>query len=369
MPDTFPTPWLNKYNEFHIPHDVPVFDRPLYAALDDAARDYPDRPAILYGDSRISYKRLHLLAERFSASLHRLGLKKGDRVALMLPNLPQTVVAYWGILKCGGVVVMTNPLYMETELIGHLNDAGCRFMILLDTYCTKVTALRDRLPVEKFIVTAATDAVDGTGIQPVEPKNPRLKPHVISYGPHVLPFLALLVGDEQYTCPIEDPIHTVAMLQYTGGTTGTPKGVMLTHSNLGTDAAIMVSHLHMKKEVRHIFLSIMPFFHVYGLSLCCIDPVFLAAATIPVPHYSPADSLNLISRFHPTVFPSAPSVFTSLLQQKTLEKYDLTSIQICMSGSAPLPFLNGFRRSPVPASWKAMVSPRPRPSRISTPLN
>ncbi|MEF2807091.1 MAG: AMP-binding protein, partial [Desulfovibrio sp.] len=137
MPDTFPTPWLNKYNEFHIPHDVPVFDRPLYAALDDAARDYPDRPAILYGDSRISYKRLHLLAERFSASLHRLGLKKGDRVALMLPNLPQTVVAYWGILKCGGVVVMTNPLYMETELIGHLNDAGCRFMILLDTYCTK----------------------------------------------------------------------------------------------------------------------------------------------------------------------------------------------------------------------------------------
>ena len=338
MPDTFPTPWLNKYNEFHIPHDVPVFDRPLYAALDDAARDYPDRPAILYGDSRISYKRLHLLAERFSASLHRLGLKKGDRVALMLPNLPQTVVAYWGILKCGGVVVMTNPLYMETELIGHLNDAGCRFMILLDTYWTKVTALRDRLPVEKFIVTAATDAVDGTGIQPVEPKNPRVKPHVISYGPHVLPFLALLVGDEQYTCPIEDPIHTVAMLQYTGGTTGTPKGVMLTHSNLGTDAAIMVSHLHMKKEVRHIFLSIMPFFHVYGLSLCCIDPVFLAAATIPVPHYSPADSLNLISRFHPTVFPSAPSVFTSLLQQKTLEKYDLTSIQICMSGSAPLPY-------------------------------
>jgi len=187
-------------------------------------------------------------------------------------------------------------------------------------------------------VTAATDAVDGTGIQPVEPKNPRVKPHVISYGPHVLPFLALLVGDEQYTCPIEDPVHTVAMLQYTGGTTGTPKGVMLTHSNLGTDAAIMVAHLHMKKEDRHIFLSIMPFFHVYGLSLCCIDPVFLAAATIPVPHYSPADSLNLISRFRPTVFPSAPSVFTSLLQQKTLEKYDLTSIQICMSGSAPLPY-------------------------------
>ena len=337
MPDTFPSPWLKKFKEFNIPASIPVYDRPLYAVLEDAARDYPDRPAILYGDSRVSYRQLLLLAERFAASLKRLGLKKGDRVALMLPNLPQTVVAYWGILKSGGVVVMTNPLYMETEIIGHLKDADCRFMILLDSYCDKVTALRDRLPVEKFIVTAATDAVDGTGIQPAEPKNPRVKPSVIDYGPHVLPFLALLVGDERYTCPIEDPVHTVAMLQYTGGTTGTPKGVMLTHSNLATDGALLIALLHLKREDEHIFLSIMPFFHVYGLSLCCIDPVFLAAATIPMPHYSPAEALNLIDRFRPDIFPSAPSVFTSLLQQKTLGKYDLSSIQICISGSAPLP--------------------------------
>ena len=129
----------------------------------------------------------------------------------------------------------------------------------------------------------------------------------------------------------------VFMLQYTGGTTGLPKGVTLTHSNVGTNCRQVLDIIHVKAEDKHTFISLLPFFHVYGLTTGLIIPIALAATTLPLPRYVPQDVLRLIAKYKPTVFPGAPSVYISLLQQKNLAEFDLRSIKICVSGSAPLP--------------------------------
>ena len=152
-------PWLSSYAKLDIPDDVPRFAKPLHAFIDEAARDYPDRPAVLFHNRRISYARLKEDAERFAFGLKELGIGKGDRIAVMLPNIPQALIAFWGVVKNGATLVMVNPLYMETELVGHLCDAGCTAMILLDRFWAKVAPLRDRLPVKTFIVTTVADAL------------------------------------------------------------------------------------------------------------------------------------------------------------------------------------------------------------------
>ena len=138
---------------------VPDFDQPLYSLLDAAADTYPKRPAIVFQNTRISYARLQALAEVFAAALRRMGVKPGDRVAIMLPNLPQTIIAFWGVMKAGGVAVMTNPLYMESEIVHHMRDSGATHLILLDMLWAKIAPLREKLPIRKYIVTGVADAL------------------------------------------------------------------------------------------------------------------------------------------------------------------------------------------------------------------
>lgn len=159
------------------------------------------------------------------------------------------------------------------------------------------------------------------------------------------------------------------MLQYTGGTTGLPKGVILTHANLGTNCRQVLDIIDVNAETHHTFISILPFFHVYGLTTGLIIPVALAATSLPLPRYVPQDVLRLIARHKPTIFPGAPAVYISLLQQKNLAQYSLKSIRICVSGSAPLPreIFRRFQDVTALPSWKATASPKPRPSPISIP--
>ncbi len=337
-PETpLPRPWLDHYDA-GVPHSVESVTLPLFSYLDAAAAQYPHRTALIFQNTRLSYAELQRQAEIFAASLRLMGVDPGDRVAIMLPNLPQTIIAFWGVLKAGGVVVMTNPLYMETEIVHHMEDSGAEHLILLDLLWSKIAPLRERLPVRQYIVTSIADALRFplNWLYRLKSRRDHAVPNIPVDGETVLTWKSMFDTNKRFSVPLKHTETTLAMLQYTGGTTGLPKGVMLTHGNLATNCRQIIAVLQEGPETHHTFVALLPFFHVYGLSTGMIIPAALAATSLPIPRYVPRDVLKLIQKHKPTIFPGAPSVYISLMQQKDLASYNLHSIRLCVSGSAPL---------------------------------
>jgi long-chain acyl-CoA synthetase len=330
-------PWFAHYDPF-VSRTVELWNRPLYAMLDDAAKQYPHRKAVIFHNTHITYRELQKKAEQFAGALKRMGVRSGQRVAIMLPNVPQAIIAFWGIIKAGAIVVMTNPLYMEKEILAHMRDSQAEHMILLDMLWPRIAALRERIPVRNFIVTSASDSLSFplNWLYRLQRKD-HPAPSIPFDDQHVFSWKTFCKNAERFSAPIADPQNDPIMFQYTGGTTGMPKGVVLTHSNLGTNCIQVLQITNIVAEDRHAFVSLLPFFHVYGLTLGLLLPCRLAATSLPLPRYVPQDVLHLIAKHRPTIFPGTPSIYVSLLQQKNLAKYDLRSIALCVSGSAPLP--------------------------------
>ncbi|MCR5813960.1 MAG: long-chain fatty acid--CoA ligase [Desulfovibrio sp.] len=339
MNTDFPRPWLKQYPDFVQKEALERWDTSLAALLDRAAEESPERCAIIYEKTQISYAALREKAEQFAASLQKLGFKQGDRVAIMLPNLPQMIIAFWGVVKAGGVMVMMNPLYKEKEIIANLTDAGAEYIVLQDLLWPRIDALRTKLPLHTYIVTNQDDCVAFTRrlLQKFTKKSPTMAEPVPCDGKQIFSWSQFFALDHDYFPPNGITGDTPLLLQYTGGTTGTSKGVILTHGNMGTNAMQIRQFFNLSAKDQHIFLDILPFFHVYGLSLGLIQPVATAATALPLPRFDPRETLQTIAAYRPTIFPSAPAIYISLLKQKELANYDLKSIRICMSGSAPLP--------------------------------
>ncbi|MEF2230176.1 MAG: long-chain fatty acid--CoA ligase [Pseudodesulfovibrio sp.] len=335
--ETIDRPWLKAYDP-EVPATLDYEKIPLFKFLDRAAHKYPKRTAIVFKNWSITYDRLKARTEIIAANLRRAGVRRGDRVALMLPNLPQTIMAFWGVLRAGAVGVMTNPLYMETEIVHQFNDAGVRCCITLDLLWPKLEKLRDAIPVEKFFVTSIADGLKFplNLLYRLQAKKDRNSPRAPFDGQAVLPFKDLLRGKEAYTDQRVDP-EDMALLQYTGGTTGVAKGCMLTHFNLGANLQQCQSMIHTLGQQKETFLGILPYFHIYGMTTCLTWPTSMGATLAPFPRYVPLDVLKGIQKLKPTVFPGAPSLYISLLQQKDVDKFDLQSINCCVSGSAPMP--------------------------------
>ena len=331
-------PWLAHYDE-GVPATLSYEAEPLCALLDRAADESPRQTACLFRNYRITYSELRDQAEVMAANLRHHGLNPGDKVSIMLPNLPQTVIAFWAVLKAGCVVVMTNPLYMEKELVQHFTDAGVRFVITADLCWPKLNSLRDRLGVEKYFITSIADVLRFplNWLYRIKARRDRAVKSIPYDNKKILPYTTLLRGKQRLVVLVANPTETVALLQYTGGTTGEPKGVMLTHANLTLNVEQALSVLHTLRGKPHIFASLLPFFHVYGLSTCLLVPTALQAASILIPRYNPGELLHLIAKHKVTLFPGAPSIYLSLMQQKNFANYDLSSIQYCISGSAPIP--------------------------------
>lgn len=318
--------------------DLTLRPRHLSLVLDEAADAAPDRMALRFQNMRMTYAELREHAERFAAALHRSGVHPGDRVAIMLPNLPQTIVAFWGVMKAGATAVMTNPLYRETELKRHFRDAGVRVLITLDLLWQHIEPLMGTLGLDRVIVTDVGDALRPplSWLYALKQWRTADKP-VIPWSDHIIRWRDFCACKERYRPAAGNPHAEIALLQYTGGTTGEPKGAMLTHAGLTAQLTQLLSILGIKDDDAHTFLSIMPFFHVFGLMGNIVLPAAMRAATIPVPRYTPGDLLRTIKQFRPTFFVGAPSVYISLMQQKTIAQYDLTCIRYCISGSAPFP--------------------------------
>jgi len=332
-------PW-----EAHYDHDAPEHitfpDCFLQEYLDKAADRFGNRKAIVFHNYKMNYTKLRQKAENFAAALRELGIEKGDRIAIMLPNIPQTIIAFWGALKAGAVVVMTNPLYMERELTHHFHDSKPKLLITLDLFWSKIEKLRDKLEVQKYIVTRVSEslAFPLNILQHLKARKSGEFAH-IPFDDNVLPWKKLLNHKERYSEPnTGDPKTSLALLQYTGGTTGFSKGAMLTHANISIQIEQIMAILRDRGEDQiHLFISVMPFFHVFGLMGCLVLPTAFACATIPVPRYVPSDLLEIIKKYRPTFFIGAPSIYISLMQQKKIVTTDMTCIQFCIAGSSPFP--------------------------------
>lgn len=323
-------PWFASY-DLCVPHQVPRWEKPLFAFLDASADAWPERTAIIHAQLRITYGQLRQMSEQFAAALGQAGIRPGERIGLMLPNLPQTIIAFWGILKAGCTVVMLNPLYREKEILTKLADARIRNLILQDKLWQHVAPYEKTLGLHNCILTSDADFAEDPEAG-ADHALPRAEGHA-----HLHFWRDFCQSGGTFAGNAAPAADSPALLQYTGGTTGPSKGAILTHACIGTNAIQVAAFLNMQAEDDHVVLGILPFFHIYGLCVCLVMSAAIGAAVIPVPEFVPLQLLQTISEHRPTFFPGAPAMYITLLQQKSLAKYDLRSIHICLSGSAPLP--------------------------------
>ncbi|TCS96663.1 long-chain-fatty-acid--CoA ligase [Hazenella coriacea] len=327
----------------HYPPQVPAsLEYPritLTQFLIDAATEFPERDAIEFLGKRISFRELLDEAYRFANVLKSLGVRKGERVSLMLPNSPQAVIAYYGSLIAGAVVVQFNPLYMERELEHQLNDSESETMVCLDLVYNKVRHVRKQTQLKRVIVTSLKEHLPF-------PKNwlYSIKTLLdgsyqkISYDETTLSYSQLMQKALPNEIDISDQSpEDLALLQYTGGTTGLAKGAMLTHSNLVANAIQSVAWMYKGKRGQEKVLGALPFFHVYGMTVVMNFAISIGATMILVPRFDRHQILKIINQKKPTYFPGAPTMYVSLINEPDIRKYDLSSIVACLSGSAPLP--------------------------------
>lgn len=330
--------WHQFYPE-EIPASLKYPDAFLTDFLVQSARKFPEQVAVHFMGKRITYRELLKDVYRFAHVLKELGVRKGDRVSIMLPNTPQAVIAYYGALFTGAVVVQTNPMYMERELEHQLKDSGAETIICVDLVFNKVQKVLDKTPLKRVIVTSIKDYLPF-------PKN-LLYPlmmikegnHVdISYGGNTHRYLDLMrkASDEPVDLPVKSP-DELALLQYTGGTTGLAKGAMLTHRNLVANAVQCAAWMYRTEPGKEKTLGVLPFFHVYGMTVVMNYSVYMAATMILLPKFDAGQVLKTIAEEKPTLFPGAPTMYVALINHPDIEKYDLSSIKACLSGSAPLP--------------------------------
>ncbi|WP_059171333.1 AMP-binding protein [Bacillus sp. FJAT-27445] len=332
-------PWLKHYPE-EIPASIDYPTESLQSYLIKSAEEFPDKAAIHFMGKELSFREVREGAEKLAAYLQGLGIKKGDRVAIMLPNTPQAVIGFYGILLAGGVVVQTNPLYMERELEYQMKDSGALAIITLDILYPRVSKIVQKTDLKHIIVTAIKDSLPFPKnlIYPfIQKKQYGIVVKVKHEGSnHLLTeILKMPAGAiEQYPLDFEEDL---ALLQYTGGTTGFPKGVMLTHKNIAANVLMCNKWMYKCRRGEESVLGILPFFHVYGMTTVLIMSIMQGYKMILLPKFDPETTLKTIQKQRPTLFPGAPTIYIGLLNRPDLNKYDLSSIDSCISGSAPLP--------------------------------
>ncbi|MFS0751246.1 long-chain-fatty-acid--CoA ligase [Oceanobacillus sp. 1P07AA] len=335
--------WHSRYpNE--IPITIDYVKRPLYDDLAESAKTYGQKKALHFMGKDISYQTLYDEAKKMANYLQSIGVRKGDKVAIMLPNTPQAVVSYYGILMAGAVVVQTNPLYTERELAYQVNDSEATVIICLDILLPRVNKVRSHTPLEHVIVTGIKDYLPFPKnlIYPfVQKKEYNMVVKVeASNDTHVWQkIMEHSVAD--YLESTIDPEEDIALLQYTGGTTGHPKGVMLTHYNLTSNVQMCEKWLYKIVESdskkQNVVLGVLPFFHVYGMTTVMNFSIKKGSKIILMPKFNATDILKAIDKQKPNLFPGAPTIYIGILNHPDLDKYDLSSIEACISGSAPLP--------------------------------
>jgi long-chain acyl-CoA synthetase len=337
-------PWLQHYDE-GVPFTVAIPRATIPELLRSSTHRFPNHTALLFHGRRLTYRQLEQAANRFAQALLSLAIRPGDRVMLLLPNLPQMVISYFGTLAAGGVAVFTLPATVPSELIRQAAGSGARFLVTLSDQESQL----DQLAGAKG--TPAVPCLEHVILVDTGDELPVSKPFAKQTGyqgqstrqpDQDLPFTVhrytQLLQGQSGTAPEQAlAAQNLAVIQFTGGTTAEPKGVMLSHRNLVANALQTRHWMPNAREGKERFLSVLPFSHSYGLTTALNLPIVLGATLILKTSFEVADILRTIQRERPTIFPGVPRMYVAIKDFPGVRKYGVNSIQACISGSAPLP--------------------------------
>jgi long-chain acyl-CoA synthetase len=340
-------PWFASYPDGVPKSLAPYPEKSLFSILEESAERFPDRPALVWavpGGKTLTYRQLREETERFSAALVKLGVKKGDRVGLILPNCPQYVIAYYATVRIGAVIVGNNPLYTKRELGHQLKDAGTDVVVVLDSLYPNLQTVADEFTPREVVVTSVTDYMKF----PINMLAPlKLKKEAQKEG-HPWPPVPADAKVHQWKSLMKSggaipPVAEVdakkdaAGFIYTGGTTGLSKGAMLSHYNLVSNCMQGAAWFQDLKDGEEAVMCVLPFFHSYGMTVCMNIGIFKAGKLVLMPRFELENTLKAIAKEKPTLFPGVPRLYIALNEADETPSYDLKSIRACLSGAAPLP--------------------------------
>jgi long-chain acyl-CoA synthetase len=322
--------WLENY-ESGVPYTVGIPNIPLHHLLRSAVRRFPNRPALLFEGSRISYRRLNHEANRFANALIALGVGKGARVVLLMPNIPQMVAGFYGTMKAGAAAVFVPPVIEPEEIVRQIRETEASVLVTLSTWAGLAKHIRDASGIPHVVLT---DPADYLSLPKLLISRWRNRNYAL---PNSVQWIDFLGGKSNRSPSIEVEPEGLAVIQYTGGTTAQSKGVMLSHRNLVANALQTRHWLPDAVEGRERFLCVVPIFHSYGLTAAMNVPVSLGAAMILKPQFQVLDVLKTIRDHQPTIFPGVPGMYMAINNFRGARNYGIKSIKACISGSAPLP--------------------------------
>jgi long-chain acyl-CoA synthetase len=322
-------PWLENYEQ-GVPYTVGVPNIPLHHLLRSSVRRFPNRPAIFFEGSRLSYRRLNHEANRFANALLSLGVGKGARVVLLLPNVPQMVIGFYGAMKAGATSVFVPPVIEPEEIVRQVKDSEASVLVTLSMWAGLAKQIQEGSGVPHVVLTDPAEYLS-------------LPKYLISswrnrgYGlRNALRWKDWLGGNSNKSPTVEVQPDDLAVIQYTGGTTAQSKGVMLSHRNLVANALQTRHWLPEAREGKERFLSVVPIFHSYGLTTAMNVPVSIGAAMILKAQFQVLDVLKAVKRYKPTIFPGVPNMYRAINNFRGVRKFGISSINYCISGSEPL---------------------------------
>ncbi|PLR97585.1 long-chain-fatty-acid--CoA ligase [Bacillus sp. T33-2] len=320
-------PWLAHYPD-SIAKEIAIPDKSLPDMLQETVAKFPSHHALSFYGRKMTYQELQRAVYGFASALQSNGIEKGDRAAIMLPNCPQFVVSYYGALTAGAIVTQVNPMLVERELEYILTDSGAETIVVLDALYPKVKSVQSSTSLKNIIVVS-------------------LQPSEVDFSPDTTFEQFLASAGKSFTPVTIEPANDIAVLQYTGGTTGRSKGAMLTHRNIFSN--VLQSYEFFKNDMeigKEKYLTIIPLFHVFGMTSCMNFAIFTASESIMLPRFELEEVLNTIKQEQPTIFPGVPTMYVAITNHPDAEKYGISSIRTCNSGSAPMPveLLKEFER-------------------------
>jgi long-chain acyl-CoA synthetase len=329
--------WLAKYPAGVRP-SISIPDQMLTDLIGESVARWPRHRALDFYGASWTYRELWERSERFAAALAREGVGRGDRVALYLPNSPVYAIAFFGVIRLGAIVVQVSPLYFGQDLTRLLVDAKPKAVVTYEIHYPNLARVRGEVPIPTVFVARVRDQYPWYLRPFVNSVLRRQKlPTEFPTDPWVRAWKAALRTPGAVPIARGDPASTVAVYQYTGGTTGRPRAAMLSHRNLVANVLQIAEWDTLKHPGEEVVLATIPFFHVYGLTVAFLTPLYMGGAVVMQTRPEIRELLKLIDRYQPTQFPGVPALYQAFNQQPDIQRHRIHSIQFCLSGSAPLP--------------------------------